>query len=115
LNHIIRGRLRSAFLGYYAFVDGARQGLMREAMELVLAHAFKRERLHRLEANIQPGNRASIALVKRCGFVRGGYSRRYLKIGGRWRDHERWALLVEDWLRRKTGRPRPASRIKRRT
>ena len=42
-------------------------------------------------------NRASIALVKSLGFRREGYSPRYLKIGGRWRDHERWALLVDDW------------------
>jgi hypothetical protein len=54
-------------------------------------------RLHRLEANIQPGNVASIALVKGAGFTKEGYSRRYLKISGRWRDHERWAVIAEDW------------------
>ena len=48
--------------------------------------------LHRLEANIQPDNAASIALVRSCGFAREGYSPRYLKIGGRWRDHERWTI-----------------------
>jgi ribosomal-protein-alanine N-acetyltransferase len=71
---------------------------MREALEAVLRLAFGALRLHRVEANIQPQNRASIALVKSLGFRREGYSRRYLKIGGRWRDHERWALLVDDWL-----------------
>jgi ribosomal-protein-alanine N-acetyltransferase len=35
--------------------------------------------------------------VRRGGFTREGYSRRYVKIAGRWRDHERWALLMEDW------------------
>jgi ribosomal-protein-alanine N-acetyltransferase len=48
-------------------------------------------------------NRASVALVRRLGFRREGYSRRYLKIGGRWRDHERWALLAEDWHRKRRG------------
>jgi NADH dehydrogenase [ubiquinone] 1 alpha subcomplex assembly factor 7 len=37
---------------------------------------------------------ASIALVKSCGFSLEGYSPRYLKIGGRWRDHERWAIVA---------------------
>ena len=104
LNHIIAGRLRSAFLGYYGFEPFAGQGLMQEGMELVLRHAFRKLKLHRLEANIQPGNRASIALARRCGFVREGFSRRYLKIGGRWRDHERWAVLSEDWSARRRSR-----------
>ena len=75
----------------------AGQGYMTEAIQLMLRYAFKQLRLHRLEANIQPGNIASIALVRRAGFVREGYSRRYLKICGQWRDHERWAIIAEDW------------------
>jgi ribosomal-protein-alanine N-acetyltransferase len=70
---------------------------MREAIELVLRVAFSELRLHRLEANIQPGNHVSIALARGAGFKREGFSPRYLKISGRWRDHERWALLAEDW------------------
>ena len=61
-------------------------------------HAFGRLGLHRVEANIQPGNTPSLRLVRRAGFTREGFSRRYLKIGGRWRDHERWALLRESWV-----------------
>ncbi|WP_395703573.1 GNAT family N-acetyltransferase [Aquabacterium sp.] len=68
---------------------------MREALRLVARHAFGAMKLHRLEANIQPENQASIALVRSCGFVKEGYSARYLKIRGRWRDHERWALLAD--------------------
>lgn len=70
---------------------------MTEGLRLMLAYAFKELKLHRLEANVQPENVSSLALVKRAGFVREGYSRRYLKIAGRWRDHERWAILREDW------------------
>jgi len=70
---------------------------MTEALQLVLRHAFTKLELHRLEANIQPGNTASIALAKRCGFELEGYSPRYLKVGGRWRDHERWAIRAETW------------------
>ena len=59
-----------------------------------MRHAFKSLKLHRLEANIQPGNVGSIALVSSCGFNQEGYSPRYLKVGGRWRDHRRWAILA---------------------
>jgi ribosomal-protein-alanine N-acetyltransferase len=97
INDVIRGSFQSASLGYYAFVPYAGQGLMREGMVLVLKHAFGKLKLHRLEANIQPENQASIALVQKCGFVREGISSRLLKVRGRWRDHERWALLSENF------------------
>jgi ribosomal-protein-alanine N-acetyltransferase len=103
LSQIVRGNLQSAYLGYYAGEHYAGRGYMTEGMRLVLRHAFEDLKLHRIEANIQPGNAASVALVERAGFVKEGYSRRYLKICGRWRDHERWAILAEDW---KAGRRR---------
>jgi ribosomal-protein-alanine N-acetyltransferase len=84
-------------VGYQIGEQFSAQRYMTEALQLVLRYAFVSLKLHRLEANIQPENVASLALVKRAGFVREGYSRRYLKICGRWRDHERWAILVEDW------------------
>ena len=104
VSEIVRGVFRSGYLGYYAFAPHHRQGHMAAGLELVLADAFRKEGLHRLEANIQPGNRGSLALVKGLGFRREGFSPRYLKIGGRWRDHERWALTVEDWRARKRRR-----------
>jgi ribosomal-protein-alanine N-acetyltransferase len=77
---------------------------MRDGLELVLRHAFLGLGLHRIEANIQPGNRASISLARGAGFRREGFSRRYLKIGGRWRDHERWAIIIDDWRARARAR-----------
>jgi ribosomal-protein-alanine N-acetyltransferase len=97
INDIIRGAFQSASLGYFAFAPHARQGLMHEGMLLALKHTFNKLKLHRVEANIQPGNHASIALARKCGFVREGFSRRMLKVHGRWRDHQRWALLAEDF------------------
>lgn len=96
LGQIIRGPFRNAYLGYYAFEPYAGQGYMREGLSLVLRHAFGPLGLHRIEANIQPENDASITLVKGAGFRLEGFSPRYLKVGGRWRDHERWAITVED-------------------
>jgi [ribosomal protein S5]-alanine N-acetyltransferase len=97
VSEIVRGGFQSAFLGYGGVAAFAGQGYMTEALQLVLRDVFGRLRLHRLEANIQPANAPSIALVKRCGFEREGFSPRYLKVGGRWRDHERWAILAETW------------------
>lgn len=97
VNDIVRDARNSASLGYYAFEPYAGRGLMREALGFVVAHAFRTLRLHRLEASIQPHNIRSIRLVEGLGFKLEGASRRYLKIRGRWRDHQRWALLVEDW------------------
>jgi len=97
LDEIVRGCFLSAYLGYYAFVPYAGRGLMRQGLSEVVTHAFKTMKLHRLEANIQPRNTRSKALVKKLGFRREGVSPRYLKINGRWRDHERWAILSDDW------------------
>ena len=95
LSQIAMGNFRSAYLGYHAFAGFERQGIMRAGLRQVVRHAFGTLKLHRLEANIQPDNQASIHLVKACGFVQEGFSPRYLKIGGRWRDHERWALVAD--------------------
>ena len=97
LNHIVRGALRSAYLGFYAFEPYAGRGLMRDALGQALRRAFGPLALHRVEANVQPDNAASLALIRGLGFRCEGFSPRYLKIGGRWRDHQRWALLAEDW------------------
>jgi ribosomal-protein-alanine N-acetyltransferase len=97
ISQIVRGPLQSAFLGYGGVGALAAQGYMSEGLALLLRHVFVELRLHRIEANIQPGNEPSLALVRRAGFVREGFSERYLKIGGRWRDHERWAIRFEQW------------------
>lgn len=97
LFHIIRRRLQSACVGYLVGAPHARQGFATEALQLMIRFAFTKVRLHRVEADIQPGNLPSIALVRRAGFLYEGLSRRYVKIAGKWRDHERWALLAEDW------------------
>ena len=100
LSQIARGSLQSAYLGYAVGKPYAGRGYMGEAIELVLREAFASLRLHRVEANIQPDNKASIALARRAGFRREGFSPRYLKIGGRWRDHEHWAILTDEWRAR---------------
>ncbi len=97
LSEIVRGFFQSTYMGYYGMAGMNGRGLMREAVGLVVTHAFRELGLHRVEANIQPGNEPSRALANRLGFRLEGYSPRYLKINGEWRDHERWAVLSEEW------------------
>jgi ribosomal-protein-alanine N-acetyltransferase len=99
LSQIFLGNFRSAYLGYAAFTPHEGKGYMTEGLRLVLAEAFGPLGLHRVEANVQPDNARSIALVERLGFRLEGHSPRYLKIGGRWRDHHRYAILAEEFRR----------------
>ena len=96
LSQISRGALESAYLGFYGNAELAGRGLMTEAVRLAVRHAFEAAGLHRVEANVQPGNARSLALIRRVGFRREGFSPRYLRIEGAWRDHERWAVLADD-------------------
>lgn len=97
LSEIVRGAFQNAYLGFYASIDYQGRGLMSTAMKLVLEYAFVELKLHRIEANIQPGNLKSIHVVKKNGFREEGFSPRYLKINDVWCDHLRFAMTYEDW------------------
>ena len=96
LSQIFHGPFRNAYLGYYAFEPHDGHGMMKEGLELTIRHAFGPLKLHRIQANVQPGNERSIALLRALGFTEEGFARRYLKVGGRWRDHLMFALLADD-------------------
>lgn len=98
LSQIFRGGFQNAYLGYEALPGHARRGYLTEGVGLVLARAFGELGLHRVEANVQPGNEASLALVRRLGFRHEGFSPQYLHIAGAWRDHERWAILADEFV-----------------
>jgi ribosomal-protein-alanine N-acetyltransferase len=97
VSDIERGAESSGRLGYYAFAPLAGTGRMREGVALAIDCAFRDLKLARLDASVQPGNRRSLKFAARLGFARDGTARGYLKIGTRWRDHERWTLLARDW------------------
>ena len=93
LNEIVLSAFRSARISYYVDQVHQGQGLMTEGLNLFTSIAFHSEGLHRIEAAIQPQNFLSKRLVKRCGFQYEGLSKDFLFIDGKWRDHERWALV----------------------
>ena len=66
---------------------------MTEGLNLFTSNVFRSQGLHRIEAAIQPTNILSKRLVKRCGFQYEGLSKDFLYIDGKWRDHERWAIV----------------------
>ena len=97
ISQIFMGAFQSAYLGYYGSINCTGRGLMTEAVRAAAQLAFTELGLHRLEANIQPGNVRSVDLVRRLGFRKEGFSPKYLKIDGQWRDHERWAILAVEF------------------
>jgi [ribosomal protein S5]-alanine N-acetyltransferase len=97
INEIVMGVFQSGYLGFYAFRKFSGQGLMSEGLSLALYFYFEKLKLHRIEANIQPENIKSIELIKSKHFRREGFSSNYLKINGEWRDHERFAMTLEDY------------------
>lgn len=109
VSEIAYGVFQNAYIGYWIGAAFARHGYMREGLALALDHVFGTLKLHRVEANIQPSNIPSRTLARSLGFRQEGYSPGYLKIAGRWADHERWALLSDDWKR---GRPTLAARLR---
>ncbi|TDD67449.1 N-acetyltransferase [Actinomadura darangshiensis] len=94
LTGIVRGPYDRAILGFAAFAPSAGRGFMTEGVGLTVHYAFGLLGLHRVEADVQPGNEPSRRLVRRLGFRREGFSPGFINIGGVWRDHERWALTA---------------------
>jgi ribosomal-protein-alanine N-acetyltransferase len=97
VNSVIRGAFQNGFLGYFAISPHEGRGFMRAGLIEVLDRALGEHGLHRVEANIQPDNLRWIHLVRSLGFRLEGHSPRYLRINGEWKDHDRYALTVEEW------------------
>lgn len=104
-SQIARGPFCNAMLGYAIDAAHEGRGLMREALEAALAHAYGPLGLHRVQANARPENTRSLALLDRLGFAREGLARAYLFIDGAWRDHVLTARVHPHWP---ADRPPPA-------
>lgn len=93
ITQIIRGVFQNGFLSYFATHHGHKTLAMYNGLQQVIKYAFDTLNLHRLEANIQPDNQRSINLIERLNFDYEGYSKEYLFINDKWRDHKRYALI----------------------
>ncbi len=100
LNQVVRGAYQSAQLSYYAFAPHSGRGLTGKAVRQVIMLAFCTYGLNRLEAAIQPANQASRMLAVTAGLRCEGLATDFMKIGGHWRDHERWAITAGEWRQR---------------
>src|SRR5262245_21830836 len=91
---------RRCELGYILRRDLWGRGLATEALTAVLTHAFGPLGLHRVEADIDPRNAASLRLVERLGFTREGHLRERYFVAGDIQDSVIYGLLAPDWRAR---------------
>jgi ribosomal-protein-alanine N-acetyltransferase len=96
LSQIFRGAFQNAYLGYAVDRERSGRGLATAAVREALEHAWSIG-LHRVQANVIPGNAASRRVLEKNGFRHEGRALRYLHIGGRWADHDMFAITVEEW------------------
>jgi ribosomal-protein-alanine N-acetyltransferase len=96
VSNLRRGIAQTASIGYWIGAPYAGRGLMTDAVRAVAPFAFSSLRLHRLEAACLPTNAASMRVLEKTGFRHEGRARQYLKIDGRWQDHNLYALLCDD-------------------
>jgi len=99
LSNVQRGAAQTCNVGYWIGELYARSGYMTEALNCALSYCFGSLGLHRVEAACMPSNQASQALLRRCGFCREGYARKFLKINGVWQDHLLFAVVESEWQR----------------
>lgn len=96
LGNVVRGALRSAWVGYWVESGAAGGGVATGAVALAVDHAFGPVGLHRVEATVRPENAASLRVLAKLGFRDEGLLRRYLEVDGAWRDHQLLALTRDE-------------------
>jgi len=96
VSDISAGALRSASIGYWISQHVAGRGITPTAVALAIDYCFRELRLHRVEICIRPENAASLRVVQKLGLRFEGRRLRYIHIGGAWRDHDCFAVTVED-------------------
>jgi ribosomal-protein-alanine N-acetyltransferase len=83
-----------AEIGYLLHPDQQGKGIMQEALSAVIDHGFKVMALHSIEANVNPGNTASIKLLERNKFLREAWFRENYYYNGRFLDSFIYSLIT---------------------
>ena len=96
LGNVVRGSLRSAWVGYWVESRAAGGGVGTAAVALAVDHAFGPVGLHRIEATVRPENVASLRVLAKLGFRDEGLLQRYLEVDGDWRDHRLLAITQDE-------------------
>ncbi len=96
VGNVVRGALRSAWVGYWVESGVAGGGIATGAVAMAVDHVFNRVGLHRVEATVRPENKASLRVLTKLGFRDEGLLLRYLEVDGAWRDHHLLATTQEE-------------------
>ncbi len=89
----IRGHCR---LGYWVIPEPRREGLGSVAIRLASRWVLSETDVHRLVAEVEPSNVASLALLRKCGFTEEGLLRSWLWIEDELFDAIQFSLLRTD-------------------
>ena len=95
-SNILRAALQACSLGYSLDEGRGGQGLMTEALSAVIPEVFRQLKLHRIQANYMPSNKASGRVLEKLGFQVEGQARQYLRLNGQWEDHVLTSLINPD-------------------
>jgi len=87
------GKVSNCVIGVKIDKERTRNGFAEEALNAIIDFCFSQLKLHRIEANIRPENRASIRLFEKLGFKQEGLVREYFFTTGSWQDHLRYSIL----------------------
>ncbi|MFT3908469.1 MAG: GNAT family protein [Ferruginibacter sp.] len=82
-----------AEIGYMLHSDYWQKGIMKEAVNISIDWAFTKTEIHSIEANINPGNGPSEALLKSVGFVQEAYFKENYYFNGAFKDSVIYSLV----------------------
>lgn len=91
----------TAEIGWTLLPSSQGEGYATEAATVLLDFCFDELGLHRVFAELDPRNTASVALCERLGMRHEGHFVEDMFLKGEWADTGRYAILDREWLARR--------------